>query len=321
MKAIRVHQFGGPEVLRLEDVPDPKPGPGQLVVKLRAVGVNPVDTYIRAGGYGRNPQMPYTPGTDGAGEVLIVGAGVTRFKSGDRVYIYGSVTGAYAEQALCDEAQAHPLPLKITFAQGAAIGIPYVTAFRALFQIANAQPGETVLVHGASGGVGTAAVQLARARGVRIIGTAGSERGKNLAVANGADYVLDHSNDDYLKQIMEITGGRGVDVIIELLANKNLGKDLPLLAPRGRVAIVGSRGPVEINPRDLIGRDAKIMGVGSFNITPPELAGIHAGLVAGLVTGTLCPTVGEEFPLADAPQAHEAVMRPSGAYGKIVLLP
>ncbi len=321
MKAIRVHKFGGPEMLCLEEVPDLKPGPGQVVVRLRAVGVNPVETYIRAGGYGRNPQMPYTPGSDGGGEVLAVGPEVTKFKPGDRVYVAGSLSGTYAEQTLCHEAQVHPLPIKVSFAQGAALGVPYGTAFRALFQKANVQPDETMLVHGASGGVGTAAVQLARARGVRIIGTASSERGKNLVLANGADYVLDHSNDDYLKQIVEITGGRGVDVIIELLANKNLGKDLPLLALKGRIVVIGSRGPTEINARDLMMRDGQIMGMTSFNTTPPEVASIHAGLVAGLATGTLCPAIGEEFPLAEAPKAHEAVMRPSGAYGKILLLP
>jgi len=321
MKAIRVHQFGGPEELRLEEVADPKPGAGQVVVRLRAAGVNPVEAYVRLGGYGRNPQLPYTPGSDGGGEVLSVGAEVTKCKPGDRVYVAGSLTGTYAEQTLCTEAQVHPLPIKVSFAQGAALGVPYGTAFRGLFQVGNVQPGETLLVHGASGAVGTAAVQLARARGVRIIGTAGSERGKNLALANGADYVLDHSNDAYLKQIMELTNGRGVDIIIELLANKNLGKDLPLLALKGRVVVIGSRGPVEINARDLMGRDGKIMGMTSFNTTPQELASIHAGLVAGLATGTLCPAIGEEFALADAAKAHEVVMRPSGAYGKIVLKP
>lgn len=319
MKAIRVHQFGGPEQLRLEEVADPKPGAGQVVVRLRAAGVNPVEAYVRLGGYGRNPQLPYTPGSDGGGEVLAVGAEVTKCKPGDRVYVAGSLTGTYAEQTLCTEAQVHPLPIQVSFAQGAAIGIPYGTAFRGLFLIGNVLPGETLLVHGASGAVGTAAVQLARARGVRIIGTAGSERGKNLALANGADYVLDHSNDDYLKQIMELTNGRGVDIIIELLANKNLGKDLPLLALKGRVVIIGSRGPVEINPRDLMGHDGRIIGTTSFNTTPQELASIHAGLVAGLTLGTLCPAIGEEFALADAAKAHEAVMRPTGAYGKIIL--
>lgn len=321
MKAIRVHQFGGPEVLRLEEVPDPKPGAGQVVVRLRAIGVNPVETYVRQGGYGRNPQLPYTPGSDGAGEVLSVGPEVAKCKPGDRVYVAGSLTGTYAEQTLCTEAQVHPLPIRVSFAQGAAMGIPYGTAFRGLFMVGNVQPGETLLVHGASGAVGTAAVQLARARGVRIIGTAGSERGKNLALANGADYVLDHSNDAYLKQIMELTHGRGVDIIIELLANKNLGKDLPLLALKGRVVVIGSRGPVEINPRDALSRDAKIMGMTMMNATPQELASIHAGLVAGLALGTLCPAVGEEFALADVAQAHETVMRPTGAYGKIVLKP
>lgn len=322
MKAIRVHQFGGPEVMRLEEVPDPKPEAGQVVVRLRAIGVNPVETYIRTGGYGRtNPPLPYTPGTDGAGEVLAMGSGVTNAIPGDRVYVARSISGTYAEQVLCTEAQVHPLPPSVSFEQGAAMGVPYVTAFRAMFQIANALPGETMLVHGASGGVGTAAVQLGRARGVRVFGTAGTDKGRKLVIANGAEQALDHSNDAYLKLLTELTGGRGLDVIIEMLANKNLGKDLPLLALHGRVVVVGSRGPVEIDARNLMGRDGKILATAAANITETELASIHAALVAGLATGTLCPAIGEEFPLADAAKAHEAVMRPSGAYGKIVLIP
>jgi NADPH2:quinone reductase len=242
--------------MRLEEVPDPKPQAGQVVVRLRAIGVNPVETYIRSGIYGPVP-MPFTPGSDGGGEVLAVGSGVTKVKPGDRVYVARSISGAYAEQVLCTEAQVHPLPPSVSFEQGAAVGIPYGTAFRAMFQIANVLPGETMLVHGASGGVGTAAVQLGRARGVRVFGTAGTDKGRKLVVANGAEQALDHSNDGYLKQLVELTGGRGVNVIIEMLANKNLGKDLPLLALHGRVVVVGSRGPVEIDARNLMGRDGR----------------------------------------------------------------
>ncbi len=134
MKAIRVKEFGGPEVLRIEEVPDPQPGPGQVVVRIKAAGVNPVDTYIRAGVYPRKPQLPYTPGADGAGMVESVGEGVTRFKTGDRVYVGGGLTGTYAELALFDEWSVWPLPAHLSFAQGAAVNVPYVTAFRALFQ-------------------------------------------------------------------------------------------------------------------------------------------------------------------------------------------
>ena len=178
MKAVRVREFGPPEAMRLEEVPELRPGARQVLVKVEAAGVNPVDSYIRLGLYARRPPLPYTPGSDAAGVVAAVGEGVTRTTPGARVFLSGTMSGAYAEQALCDESQVHPLPDRVSFAQGAGVFIPYATAYRALFQKAHARPAETVLVHGASGGVGTAAVQLAHAAGMTVIGTAGSERGR-----------------------------------------------------------------------------------------------------------------------------------------------
>jgi NADPH2:quinone reductase len=319
MKAIRVNEFGGPEVLRLEEVPTPQPGPGELLVRMHAAGVNPVETYIRAGSYARLPQLPYTPGNDGAGVVEQIGADVTEFKAGARVYTAGSISGTYAEFALCKTEQLHPLPANVSFAQGAAMGTPYATAYRGLFQRADARPGETVLVHGASGGVGTAVVQLARARGLRVFGTAGSDEGLKLAREQGAHEVFDHRGPDHFEQVMNASGGRGVDVIVELLANVNLGKDGTILAKGGRVVIIGSRGRVEIDPRDTMQRDADVRGMILPNTPPPELASIHAALVAGLENGTLRPVIGKEFPLGEAAQAHRTVMEP-GAFGKIVLV-
>src|SRR5437870_4811516 len=176
MKAIRVTDFGGPDVLKLQNVADPKPDSGQVLVRVKAAGVNPVDTYIRAGVYAKKPNLPYTPGTDAAGIVEAAGPNVKRFKPGDRVYTNGSITGVYAELALCEESRVHPLPSNISFAQGAALGVPYGTAYRALFQRGHAKPGEAVLVHGASGGVGIACVQFARAAGLTVIGTGGTEK-------------------------------------------------------------------------------------------------------------------------------------------------
>ena len=320
MEAIRVHQFGEPEVLRLEEVPTPQPGSGQALVRMQAIGVNPVETYIRAGTYSYKPALPYTPGNDGAGVVEQIGDSVTEFKPGDRVYTAGSSSGTYAEFALCKTEQVHPLPVNVSFAQGAAMGTPYATAYRGLFQRAGAKPGETVLVHGASGGVGTAAVQLARARGLRVFGTAGSDEGRKLAREQGAHEVFDHRAPDQFEQIMKATGGHGVDVIVELLANVNLGKDLTILAKGGRVAVIGSRGRVEIDPRDAMQRDADLRGMVMPNTPPAELASIHAALVAGLENGTLRPVIGKEFRLAEAAQAHRAVMEPR-AFGKIVFVP
>ncbi len=321
MKAIRVHEFGGPEVMRLEEVPELQPGRGELVVRIHAAGINPVETYIRTGTYARKPALPYTPGSDGAGVVLRVGEGVTRVRVGERVYTSGSLSGTYAEQALCAEAQVHPLPEPATFAQGAALGVPYATAYRALFQRAHGIAGEIVLVHGASGGVGIAAVQMARAAGMHVIGTAGTKEGRDLALAEGAHEVLDHSSADYLQRLPELTGGRGVDVILEMVANKNLAMDLTALALKGRVVVIGNRGTIEINPRDAMGRDAAVLGMTMFNVSELELAGIHAAIVAGLENRTLRPVIGQELPLAEAARAHELVMKPSGARGKIVLVP
>jgi len=319
MKAIRVHQFGGPEVLKFEDVPDPKPGPGQVLIGVRAVGVNPVETYIRSGIYGPK-EFPYIPGTDVGGVVEEVGQNVKQFKKGDRVYTNSTATGAYAQKAVCEISQVHPLPENVSFEQGAAIGVPYATAYRALFLRGQIRAGETVLIHGASGGVGTAAVQLAHAHGAVVIGTGGTEEGRKLVKQQGADHVLDHHSPDYLKQLMALTDNRGVDAIIEMLANVNLAKDLTVLAKHGRVVVIGNRGSIEINPRDTMSRDASILGMSLMNATEAELKQIHAGLVAGFANGTLVPVIGREMPLNDAAKAHEDILKP-GSHGKIVLKP
>jgi NADPH2:quinone reductase len=321
MKAIRVHQFGGPEVLKLEELPPLQPGPGQVLVSVKAVGVNPVETYIRSGNYGAIP-LPYTPGGDAAGLVQAVGQGVQGWAPGQRVYTARTASGAYAEQALCEPGQLHPLPEKVSFAQGAALGVPYGTAFRALFQKARAVGGETVLVHGASGGVGLAAVQLARAAGLRVVATAGSEKGRIMVLAQGAHEVLDHRSPGHWEALPRLGAGRGVDVILEMLANVNLGRDLKVLAPGGRVVVVGSRGPVEIDARDLMGRDASILGTSGSNATEKERAAAHAAIVAGLENGSLRPVVAKELPLTQAAEAQRLVMEhPEGAQGKIVLIP
>jgi NADPH2:quinone reductase len=324
MKAIRVHQFGDPSVMKLEEVPDPSAGAGQVVVDVKAAGVNPVDTYIRTGQYALLPPLPYTPGSDAAGVVAAVGSEVADIKVGDRVYIMGTIAGrafgAYAQRVVCTVDQVHHLPSHITFAEGAGVAVPYVTAWRALFEKGRAAPGETVLVHGASGAVGVAATQIASAAGLRVFGTAGSERGRQLAREQGAHEVFDHSAPGYEMDIVAKTGGRGVDLIIEMLANVNLVRDLDLIAKRGRIAIVGNRGALELNPRAIMGKDATIVGFTNFNVLPGELATAHAAIVAGMEHSGYKPQIGKELPLADAPRAHEDVLKP-GAYGKIVLVP
>lgn len=322
MRAIVVHAFGEPEVLRLETVPDPKPGAGQVLVKLAAAGVNPVETYIRSGQYANARALPYTPGEDGAGTVVAYGdepAGAEP-APGARVYLSGSLTGTYAEYAVCTADQIHPLSDAMSFPQGAALGVPYATAYRALFQRAGARRGETVLVHGASGAVGVAATQFAVAAGLTVLATAGSEAGRRLAAAQGAAHVLDHTDPSYADQLLELTGGRGVDVIIEMAAHANLGRDPGLLAYGGRVVVIGSRGPHEVNARDLMARDAQIMGMLLMIAPPDALAAAHAAIGEGLRSGALRPVIEEEIPLAEAARAHHAVLEHKAA-GKIVLVP
>lgn len=320
MKAIHVHERGGPEVMRIEELPDPTAGPGEVVIRVHAAGVNPVDTYRRAGIYGRGPALPWVPGSDASGVVEQVGESVTRFRPGDRVYTDHTAVRAYAELVLCRENQSHPLPSGISFSAGASLGVPYATAYRALLQRGGARRGERLLVHGGTGGVGIAAIQLARAAGLTVLATGGSEAGREEARRQGADEVLDHHQPDYLDRIADLTGGNGVDLVLEMLANVNLGRDLTVLARGGRVVVVGSRGPVEIDPRDTMSRDADIRGLTLFNTPPEDLAAIHAALFAGLESGALSPVIDREIALAEAPLAHERVMAP-GAHGKIVLIP
>lgn len=318
MKAIRVTQFGEPEAMQWQEVPTPVPTASQILIRVKAAGVNPVETYIRSGKYARLPVLPYTPGSDAAGVVEAVGAEVREFQPGDRVYTSGSPSGTYAEFALGEIAQVHRLPERVTFPQGAALGTAYATAYRGLVQRGQAVAGETVLIHGASGGVGTAAVQIARAGGLTVFGTAGTEPGRQLVREQGAHEAFDHHAPDYLTEILARTGDRGVDVIIELLANENLGKDLKALGRGGRVVVIGSRGKVEIDPRDTMLREADIRGMVLANAPAADLAAIHAALIAGLEEGRLRPIIAQEIPLAEAPRAHRAVMAP-GALGKIVL--
>ncbi len=320
MKAIRVHEFGKAEVMKLEDLPDPQPAPGQIVVNIEAAGVNPVDAYVRAGIHMLKPERPYTPGMDGAGTVAAVGDGVTDVEVGQRVYTAGALTGTYAEKAVCAEEQVFTLPDSLSFAQGAALGIPYGTAYYALHLRAGAKPGDTVLIHGASGGVGIAAIQMAKSAGMKVIGTGGSEVSEQLIREQGADYVLNHHDPKHFDEILSITQGGGVDVVLEMLANINLGNDLSILGLGGRVIVIGSRGRVEIDARDLMGRNADIRGMTLMHLMGAERDEVYHAIGEGLLDGTLVPRVSREIPLADAALAHRDVLEAS-THGKLVLVP
>ena len=320
MKAIIVHEYGGPDVMKLEEVPTPEPRDRQILINVKAIGVNPVDTYLRSGNYANAPTPPYTPGKDAAGVVEKVGDGVTKFKAGDRVYTAGSISGTYAEYCLCEESHLGRLPDNVSFDEGAGIWTPYATSFRALFQKAGAKSGETVLIHGASGGVGVAAIQWAKHAGLRVIGSASSEEGTELVRDQGADNVVDHTNDNHLAEVLDFTSGKGVDVIIEMLANVNLAKDFEALAMFGRISVVGSRGSLDFNPRLIMGKDAAVYGMSLFNAPPEAMSEIHQSIFNGLSEGFLKPVIGESIPLAEAPRAHHQVIE-SKAFGKIILVP
>ena len=304
--------------MQLEDVDTPQPAETQVLIKVQAVGINPVETYIRSGQYAATPPLPYTPGKDASGVVEAVGDGVTKWKAGERVYTANSISGTYAEYTLVDENDLGRLPDNTSFEQGAAIWTPYATSYRALFQKMKAREDETVLIHGASGGVGIAAVQWAKSRGLKLAGTASSDTGKRLVKEQEADLVFDHSEGGYLSQIDDATGG--VDVIIEMLANVNLVKDFDVLKMFGRICVVGNRGSLDFNPRLNMGKDATVTGMALYNAPREAFDEIHNEIFRGLSEGFLNPIVGRRFPLANAAEAHHAVIEDK-ALGKLVLVP
>lgn len=321
MRSIVVSEYGGPEVLRVKETERPQPVGAEVLVRIKAAGVNPVDTYIRAGQHATAPPVPFTPGKDGAGIVDAVGPDVRKVRTGDRVYLAGALTGTYAEYALCSEDQVWALPGNVSFEQGAGIFVPYATAFRALFHKAEAKKGETVLVHGASGAVGVAAIQWAKNAGLKVIGTAGSQKGRELVLGKGADETFDHSSEPafvYLDEIYDLYGG--VEIILEMLANKNLQEDFRALMMFGRIVVIGNRGSLDFNPRVMMAKEATVRGMSLFNSPPEAMAEIHFRIDEGLNAGFLVPEVGRSFPLEDAALAHREVIE-TRAYGKIVLLP
>lgn len=323
MKAIQIVEFGGPEVLKCAEVNEPTPAASEVRVKLFAAGVNPNETYIRTGTYSFYiPELPYTPGFDGAGIVDAIGEGVTHLNVGDRVFVAALLakrnTGTYAQKVVCDANAVHRLPESISYEKGASLGIPALTAYRALFHRAKIKPGENVLIHGASGGVGLLAVQMAKGFGATVIGTASTDEGKALVKASGAAHVLDHITEDSIDEIMSLTNGKGPDVIIEFLANVNLETDLKVIAPYGRIVVVGNRGSIEINPRLAMMKEADILGLALWNALPNEYQESLHAVEAFLESGILHPVIGDVLALEDAEKAHEQIIN-NKAQGKIVL--
>jgi len=330
-RAIVARRFGPPEVLQLESVSPFTPSAGQVLIKMFAAGVNPSDTYVRLGPQGPwaatphlLPALPYTPGKDGAGVVASVGVGVTNFVPGERVYTTGSVTGTLAEYALCAVETVHPMPDRISFAQGACIGVPCATAHRALNIKCAAQAGEAIFIHGASGAVGLAATQLAVSKGCIVVGSAGSTAGEAAIRALGATAV-NHRSEGYLDAAaaaLPATKEGRFDLVLEMAAHANLLADLKLLSRGARVAIIGSKPlPVALNPRLLMPDEVSVHGVFLPASSPQEKTETHRALFNAMEDGQLTPVVGTTFELADAAKAHIEVMEPSqGAkVGNVVL--
>jgi len=321
MRAIRVQRFGGPEVLEVDNnVSIPEIKENQVLVRIVYAGVNPVETYIREGQYARLPDLPYTPGSDAAGFVHQVGKNVTSLKVGDRVFVSGTSgnSGSYAEYVVSDATYVFPLHPRLSFAQGAALGVPFFTAYKALIIRAQTKPGEKVLVHGASGAVGNAAVQIARAIGAVVVGTAGTKEGMDVVTNCGAHHVFNHNHKNYDKKMVEHLGS-GFDVIIEHLANINLGQDVQMLREGARVMIVGCRGTVSINPRHLMAPEASIQGVALGSTSPAQWTEMGAAIVAGVEAGWVNPVINKEYNMDQASQVHHDIIHSNGAKGKLVL--
>ena len=319
MRAVRVHAFGDLDSvdLRPDDLPDPTPAAGEVVVRVEAIGVNPVDTYVASGGYALKPDLPYVPGAEAAGTVAAVGGGVDGWSEGDRVWVAGTTAGrlrgCYADSLVTTPAMLRELDEALSFEQGAALNVAYVTAFRALIDVAKVRPGESVLVHGATGGVGVAAVQIALAHKLDVWATGGSDAGRAMLVDLGvpAGHVLGHGDLDALPPF---------DVIVEMAAHANLGRDLTQLADHGRVVVVGNRGEATVDARNLMARQASVRGLTYWSGGDAAVQRALDTITAGVAAGDLRPVVQETFALGRAAEAWRAVMA-GGSRGKVVLVP
>ena len=321
MKAMRAHQFGGPEQLRLEEAPDPQQQAGQITIRVRAAGINPADVVRLSGRLGSLP-LPYIPGTDVCGEIESVGPGVSHLRLGDRVF-GRALNGGYAEKTCLLTEEAIPLPANLSFEEGAAIPIPFYTAYHALHHKAAIKSGETVLVSAGGGGVGVAAVQLAKLAGARVITTVGSREKAGRISALGAHVAVNYKEQDFVAEVQKFTDQKGVDVIIENVAADNLAKDLIALAPKGRIVVIGTGTGKAADAMfpifPALFKDASVLGMSLINASAaiPEMAASLARLFG---EGKLKAVVSKSYSLADAPKAIEDMMA-ARVFGKLVLTP
>ncbi len=324
MKAVRIHEYGGPEVLVYEDVPKPHAGEGRVLVRVEAASVNPVDVAVREDRFPTPKQPPKTLGSDGAGVVEAVGPGVIEVVPGDEVFFSGlgvGSEGSYAEYAVIAETQAVTKPTGLSFVEAAALGMVFPAAYYGLVTRGEVREGETVLIQGGAGGVGSAAIQLAKARGARVLTTVSGERARRLVRELGADGVIDFKEQDVAAEVARLTDGRGPDLILELVISENLSADVAMVAKGGRIVCTG-QGPrpeasVPIGPALAKGVDVRFMNLN--NAGRAGIAAIAAEIAALAAEGVVRPVVGETLPLSQARRAHELLE--GDHVGKVVLLP
>lgn len=324
MKAVRIHEYGGPEVLVYEDVPDPEPGSRQVLVRVEAATVNPVDVAVREDRFPTPKQPPKILGSDGAGVVERIGTEVTVCQVGDEVIFSGlgvGSEGSYAEYALIAEAQAVPKPSSLSFIDAAALGMVFPTAYYALVTRGELQQGETVLVQGGAGGVGSAAIQIAKALGARVLTTVSGAEAADLVRGIGADEVIDYKREDVVARVAELTDGRGVDLVHELVISANLPSDLGVIAKGGRIVCTGQgpRPDVALPIGPALAKDATLLFMSLNNAGRAGVAAITREVAEMAAAGRVRAVVGETLPLREARRAHELL---EGAHvGKIVLQP
>jgi len=324
MRAIRFHELGGPEVLRYEEAPDPSPGPGEVLVRVRAAGVNYADTMFREGRYFLRPQFPAIPGLETAGEVAALGEGVTEFAVGDRVMGPLANAGGYAELAVAPAHHLSKVPANVSWVEAAAVPVAAVTADQVLHVAGRLQPGESVVVHAAAGGVGTLMVQMAKLAGARVIATASTEEKRQLALSLGADVAVDYTQADWPQQVRAATNGRGADVIAEMVGGEVFSQSWACLAPWGRLVCFGMAGGQmpSLNPIMLMPQNQSVVGyyVTTAMDRPELMRPTYDRIYSALSAGRLRVIVGETAPLSQAADVHRR-LRGRQTTGKLVLLP
>lgn len=324
MRAMIARAWGEPAALEYAEVPDPTPGAGEVLIDVRAIGCNFPDILMVQGRYQTKPPLPFSPGHEVAGVVRAVGPGVTGFVPGARVFAL-LPWGAYAERTVAFAARTHALPASMTFEDGAAFGLVYQTAWCALTHRTRVRPGQTLLVHGAAGGVGLAAVQVGKVLDARVIATAGTREKLEVARAAGADVLIDYRAEDWIERVKRETDGRGADVIYDPVGGDVFDGSTRCIASEGRLLVIGFAGGriAEVATNRVLLKNIDVVGVhwGLYNERDPALVRQWMDALLQLAAvGRLKPVIFKSFPLREAPQALAAIASRE-SYGKVVLIP